>query len=120
MDQVMEKPLESAGTAKVLLCFEWGSEPVHDMLSIGRDPRFSPLADKVGALDTVSRRHAAVIRSRGTLRVVHLGSTNPTYVNGVPLATGQSATLVDGDLIQFSRHLSAVVQIDTSISDPGA
>jgi hypothetical protein len=48
---------------------------------------------------TVSRRHAALIRTGSTVVVRDLGSTNGTLVNNAPL-TGDS-TLRPGDSVQF-------------------
>ncbi|GEM_PF-671441 len=48
---------------------------------------------------TVSRRHATVTRRGGTVTVQDEGSTNGTFVNGVP-ASG-STTLRPGDSVQF-------------------
>lgn len=48
---------------------------------------------------TVSRRHAEVMVSGGSIRVRDLGSTNGTFVNGMPLSDEQP--LQPGDVIQF-------------------
>jgi hypothetical protein len=48
---------------------------------------------------TVSRNHAVVTRSGGTVTVKDLGSTNGTYVNGMKVS-GQ-ADLRPGDTVQF-------------------
>ena len=93
------------------LQFEWGLILVNDTLLIGRDPEFSPLAARLVGYDTVSRRHATVTLRNGILRVTHIGTTNPTYLNGRPLDTGESAAMGDGDILRFSREVRAVVQI---------
>lgn len=48
---------------------------------------------------TVSRRHATIQRAGGTVTVADAGSTNGTFVNGVP--AGGGATLRPGDSVQF-------------------
>lgn len=89
--------------------FPWGVVTPDPVLVVGRDP-----AGVVGPhlapeeFDRVSRRHAQVTALPGALLVEDLGSTNGTTVNGVPIAAPTEVRA--GDLIAFSRALSAVVQ----------
>jgi diguanylate cyclase (GGDEF)-like protein len=63
--------------------------------SIGRDQA----ADVVISRDSVSRRHARIVRDeRGGFRVEDLGSTNGTFVNDQRIS---ERTLVDGDQLRF-------------------
>lgn len=48
---------------------------------------------------TVSRRHAEIVRTGGSVKVVDLGSTNGTFVNGVQVQG--EADLKPGDQVQF-------------------
>jgi hypothetical protein len=49
--------------------------------------------------DTVSRRHALVIRQSGTHWLADLGSANGTYLNGAPV--GDPVEIVAGDVLGF-------------------
>jgi pSer/pThr/pTyr-binding forkhead associated (FHA) protein len=91
------------------LLFDWGAEPIETDLRIGRDPDFSPLACHLKRFDTVSRKHAELRLQNGILRITHVGSTNPTYLNGQPLKRGASTILGDGDVLRFSSQVRAVV-----------
>ena len=52
----------------------------------------------LAAEDTLSRRHAALIRAGDTVTVRDLGSTNGTFVNGIKV---DEAVLRSGDAVQF-------------------
>ena len=54
--------------------------------------------------DNVSRVHAEVTRTDGVLQIRDCGSTNGTFVNGVPLTRGESVPLSAGDLVEFARN----------------
>jgi hypothetical protein len=107
--------------ASAEVAFPWGSVAVGNVLRIGRDRNYSPLADQLGAwgqfsgadINTVSGVHAEVFLDGRTLRVRHLGRTNPTYVNGRALAAGEVAELSDGAVVAFSRSLIATVKLTT-------
>lgn len=100
-------------TPKLELRFAWGAERIEDRLPVGRDPAFSPLAAKLACYDTVSRRHAEILVKEGVACVIHIGSTNPTYLNGNPLPRGQPAPLGNGDILRFSASVRAVVRVTT-------
>lgn len=93
------------------LIFAWGAETVGNRLSIGRDSTFSPLADRLAAYESVSRRHAEVFVDGSVLAVRHLGLTNPTYVDGRPLDVNEVAALHDGAEVGFSRAVVATVRL---------
>jgi pSer/pThr/pTyr-binding forkhead associated (FHA) protein len=75
-----------------------------------RDPRTilgrGPAAGVLLADDEVSQQHAAVEFTGEGFRVVDLGSTNGTRVNGEPV---QSAELDHGDRLQIGRHVIQLV-----------
>jgi pSer/pThr/pTyr-binding forkhead associated (FHA) protein len=52
---------------------------------------------------TVSRRHARLAYDSGVWTLTNLSGTNPTLVNGVPLATDASCALRDGDRIEMGE-----------------
>lgn len=96
-------------TARAVLVFPWGRVEVSDHLNVGRDPEFSPLADRLADNEYVSGRHAEVFLRSGILHVRHVGTTNRTYVRGSPIEPGEDVMLADGDEIGFSRYLRATV-----------
>ena len=94
------------------LDFPWGPEPINGRLAVGRDWAFSPLAGRLQTAPTVSRVHAELHFDGARLVVRHLGQANPTYVQGRPLATGESLELVHGDEVSFSQDLRVRVRIE--------
>ncbi|HEX7136067.1 MAG TPA: FhaA domain-containing protein [Iamia sp.] len=66
----------------------------------------STTADVVLDGATVSARHAEVVREGSTWRVVDLGSTNGTYLNGAKILPGQASAPVlrHGDQIRLGRR----------------
>lgn len=103
--------VRESAAPKVLLLFVWGAVEVRERLAIGRDRAFSPLADRLTPLDTVSRIHAEVFVEAGTAFVRHLSENNPTYVNGHALVVREVAPLTDGCELAFSRSVVATVRI---------
>jgi hypothetical protein len=97
---------------RAALIFPWGNEAIRGQLNIGRDAMFSTLGEKIACLDReqlVSRRHAEVFLDDGYLFVRHIGTQNPTYINGAPLEYGDVIQLADGDEVRFSKQLVAKV-----------
>jgi hypothetical protein len=95
----------------VLLSFPWGEEALDGRVGIGRDPAFSRFAAPLDRYPTVSGRHAELQPVEGGLRVLHVGRTNPTYVDGRPLTTGKSALVRDGSELAFSSALVVRVRL---------
>ena len=71
-------------------------EIVVDQVEIGRDPTCKVRFDE--AFETVSRRHATIIRDNNHLKLVPLSQTNPTLING--LKVQKEWFLQHGDEIQ--------------------
>jgi pSer/pThr/pTyr-binding forkhead associated (FHA) protein len=69
-----------------------------DQIEIGRDASCQVRYDE--SFDTVSRKHAAIVRDGNNWQLIHLSSSNPTLVNGRPIQG--SYYLQSGDEIQFS------------------
>ena len=69
-----------------------------DQIEIGRDASCQVRYDE--SFDTVSRKHAAIVRDGNNWQLVHLSTSNPTLVNGRPIQG--SYYLQSGDEIQFS------------------
>lgn len=51
----------------------------------------------------VSRRHAAIVRSDGALKLLDLGTPNGTFLNGQKLVPQQPRVLRDGDDIRLGH-----------------
>jgi len=90
-----------------LIRFPFGEVPLQGILRVGRDPLFSPLADKVSGYGTVGRRHAELSCMGGVLTVTDLASTNGVYVNGAPIPANRATPLKEGDAVSFSTKLIA-------------
>ena len=73
-------------------------EIIVDQIEIGRDPKCQVRFDE--SFETVSRRHAAIVRSGDKWKLMQLSTTNPTYLNGKPVQ--QEWYLQSGDEIQLS------------------
>ncbi len=69
-----------------------------DQIEIGRDASCQVRYDE--SFDTVSRKHAAIVRDGNNWQLVHLSTSNPTLVNGRPIQG--SYYLQSGDEIQLS------------------
>lgn len=73
-------------------------EIIVDQIELGRDARCQVRFDE--SFQTVSRRHAAIVRDGDRWKLVQLSSTNPTFLNGKPVKT--EWFLQSGDDIQLS------------------
>ena len=73
-------------------------EIIIDQIEIGRDPKCQVRFDD--SYPTVSRRHAAIVRSGENWKLVQLSTTNPTFLNGVKVE--REWYLQNGDEIQLS------------------
>lgn len=69
-----------------------------DQVELGRDASCQVRFDE--SFDTVSRKHAAIVRDGNNWQLVHLSSSNPTLVNGRPIQGVYY--LQSGDEIQLS------------------
>jgi hypothetical protein len=67
----------------------------HNRCIVGRSYSADVLLDD----DTISRRHALVVRQAGAAWIADLGSSNGTYLNGAPVR--EPTEIVDGDVIGF-------------------
>ena len=69
-----------------------------DQIELGRDSACQVRFDE--AFETVSRRHAAIVKEGDGWKIIPLSQTNPTFVNGVPIQT--DTPLKTGDEIRLS------------------
>lgn len=90
---------------------------IADQIVVGRA---SPNADEKPDLDLtpyhaaqlgVSRRHIMIAKEDNMLKVVDLGSTNGTCLNGVPLYTNQARILRIGDKLLLGQLVLNVVEL---------
>ncbi|AUX44309.1 ATPase AAA [Sorangium cellulosum] len=65
----------------------------------------------------ISSRHARITRDGGRLRLEDLGSTNGTFVNGVPQ---RSAALAEGDLIELGHTFFLFREVPAADDAPPA
>ncbi len=56
----------------------------------------------------VSRRHAALVPEDDALKIVDLGSSNATFLNGQKLIPNQSRILRDGDELRLGKLIIRV------------
>jgi pSer/pThr/pTyr-binding forkhead associated (FHA) protein len=92
--------------------FPWGPEKIDQVLGVGRDPDFSPLAGKLAEFQTVSGRHAEIYRENGFLFLRRIRkSKNWTRVNEKAISAAAPFRLADGQVIEFSRCLKATVRL---------
>ena len=75
-----------------------GQEIIVDEVEIGRDPKCQVRFDDY--FETVSRRHAAIVKEGDNWKLVPLSQTNPTLLNGKRVA--KEWFLQNGDEIQCS------------------
>ena len=69
-----------------------------DQIELGRDASCQVRFDE--SFETVSRKHAAIVRDGKNWQLIHLSNSNPTLVNGRPIQG--SYYLQSGDEIQLS------------------
>ncbi len=75
-------------------------EIIVDQIELGRDPHCQVRFDDIDQFKTVSRHHAAIVRSGDGWKLVHLSKNNKTLLNGVEVKT--EWYLQSGDEIQLS------------------
>jgi uncharacterized membrane-anchored protein YhcB (DUF1043 family) len=73
-------------------------EIIVDQIEIGRDPKCQVRFDD--SFTTVSRRHAAIVRTGDRWKLIQLSTTNPTFLNGVKVDS--EWMLQNGDEIQLA------------------
>lgn len=71
-----------------------------DQIELGRDPKCQVRFDE--SFNTVSRRHAAIVRDGDNWKLVQLSQTNSTYLNGRKVE--KEWYLQNGDEIQLSTN----------------
>lgn len=71
-----------------------------DQIELGRDSACQVRFDE--SFETVSRRHAAIVKDDDGWKIISLSQTNPTFVNGVPIQG--ECKLSSGDEIRLSSR----------------
>lgn len=71
-----------------------------DEIKLGRDSKCQVRFDE--SFETVSREHAAIVRDGENWKLIQLSKTNPTYLNGHPVAN--EWYLQTGDEIQLATN----------------
>lgn len=84
----------------------WGEvELGADPLVIGRASPATRIAAALAPLDTVSRRHAEIVRVDGAVWLADAGSANGTYVNDARLEPGTPVVVRPGDAIRLGSSI---------------
>src|SRR5262245_61260061 len=86
--------------------------PLDERLVLGRHRNADVVVQDPGA----SRRHAVVVHRGGLFRVLDLGSTNGTLLNGRRVE--KEALLTEGDLIQIGAEVFEFVVRDQASREP--
>lgn len=71
-----------------------------DQIELGRDSSCQVRFDDT--FETVSRKHAAIVRDGNNWKIIPLSSTNATFVNSQPIS--EDRVLNSGDEIRLSSH----------------
>lgn len=90
------------------LSWPWGGQRLTGRLPLGRDPEFSPLADRLASFPKLSRRHAELWVADGALWVQDLGSLNRTFIDGAPLAPHHPQRLQAQVRVRFGTAADAL------------
>lgn len=110
-----ETPLVVMGALRPVMSEYQEKTLINDRpVTVGRDPACDvPLAHD----DSVPRQHARVRRENAEFVLEDLGSSNGTYVDGVPIV---SCRLHGGDIVQIGRSLFLFDRlVDYSQSEDG-
>ncbi len=91
-----------------------GSQPLQrEVITIGRaDPASGHRPDVDLSMDAaVSRRHAEIRHSPAGYRIIDLGSTNGTVLNGQQMPRQQELPLADGDEIHLGENCKLTLRL---------
>ena len=85
------------------LSFPWGIRTLDagELLNLGRDPEFSPVAADLADFPCVSRKHAVIVFSSGVFYVQDNNSTNKTYVDGELIAGTGPVAVSSGSVVSL-------------------
>lgn len=104
----LESSALSGSRAAALLLWPWsGASRLDNVLRIGRDPEFSPMARQLWADPRISRRHVELSPVALGVIVRDLGSSNGTYVDEARLAPGRALLLRQDVRLRFGPSLIA-------------
>lgn len=101
----------TSGASRVILVWPWGEEPFDRSLNIGRDPSFSPLADRLAPFSNISRRHATLRLTNDGLEVEDLASTNGTFVDGARLPARVCRVVRGSAVLRFAASLNVTLRL---------
>ena len=102
----------ASGRVRAQIEWPWGQQSdLIDILQIGRDYAFSPLARELTPYTHVSRRHAELLVHGDGVWIKDLGSRNGTFVNNEEVPRGQ-AFLIDADsIVRFGPLLAVSLKL---------
>jgi hypothetical protein len=100
------------GPIRAQIEWPWGQiSDLIEMLPIGRDYAYSPLARELTPFTHVSRRHAELFVHGDSVWIKDLGSRNGTYVNNEEVQKGQVFLIDTDSIVRFGPLLTASVKI---------
>lgn len=87
---------------QIVITWPWGAETLDQELIVGRDPKDSPLADRLAGYSNISRRHVRLRPTAERLWVEDLGSTNGVLVNETRLMPHQPFLLAESGSLRLA------------------
>lgn len=102
-------PAATTREAAFAIRFPFGDVPIDGSLRVGREPTFSPIAQKLEGYGTVGRRHAELSVRGDELLITDLLSTNHVFVNDRQIPPNEPTPLKPGDEVLFSRQLRSAI-----------
>lgn len=92
------------------LAFPWGTHSLQsgESLNLGRDPEFSPIADRLAGFECVSRRHAVIAFSSDVFYVLD-SSTNGTYIDGERIVGTAPKEARSGSIVSLAGALDVAL-----------
>lgn len=105
--ETLKKELQKAKEQEACLIIIRGTPQGHRFfltqpeMTLGRDPS----ADIVVADQSISRKHAKVVKEDGKIKLIDLGSSNGTAVNDKKLSPGVAVELAKEDMVKLGNSI---------------
>jgi hypothetical protein len=100
------------GPIRAQVEWPWGQiSDLTELLPIGRDYEYSPLARELTPYTHVSRRHAELFVHGDSVWIKDLGSRNGTFVNNEEVQKGQVFLIDNDSIVRFGPLLAVSVKI---------
>src|SRR6478672_12082764 len=105
--ETLKKELAKAKEQEACLIIIRGTPQGHrffitqDEMIVGRDPA----ADISVADQSISRKHARIVRAAGKVQLTDLGSSNGTFVNDKRVNANETVTLAKEDMVKLGNSI---------------